>query len=206
MESATTTTVDFGPLRIAYDDRVLAPRPWTIEQSRWAAELAKQAPEGRLLELCCGAGQIGLATISAVRRRLVCVDSDPVACEYTRLNADVAGLGGLLEIRTGPFEAVLLPDELFAGIIADPPWVPRAEVGRYPDDPVKAIDGGPDGLEPTRACVRVAADHLMPGGFTVLQVGTREQVDRIGAELDERLRVGEVREFERGVLARLDRT
>jgi len=73
-------------------------------------------------------------------------------------------------------------------------------------DPVKAIDGGPDGLEPARACVRVAADHLIPGGFTVLQVGTREQVDRIGAELDERLRVGEVREFERGVLARLDRT
>ena len=205
MDSVTTTTVDFGPLRITYDDRVLAPRQWTIEQSRWAAELAQGAPEGTLLELCCGAGQIGLATISAVRRRLVCVDADPVACEYTRLNADVAGLGGLLEIRTGPFEGVLLPDEPFAGVIADPPWVPRAEVGRYPEDPVTAIDGGPDGLELARACVRVAADHLVPGGFVVLQLGTREQVDRIAAELDDRLRVEEVREFERGVLARLDR-
>jgi methylase of polypeptide subunit release factors len=205
MDSATTTTVEFGPLRITYDDRVLAPRQWTIEQSRWAAELARGAPEGRLLELCCGAGQIGLAAISAVRRRLVCVDADPVACEYTRLNADLAGLGGLLEVRTGPFEGVLLPDELFAGIIADPPWVPRAEVGRYPDDPVTAIDGGPDGLELARACVRVAADHLMPGGFTVLQLGSLEQVERIAADLDDRLRLDGVRQFERGVLARIDR-
>jgi methylase of polypeptide subunit release factors len=206
MDSATTTTVEFGPLRITYDDRVLAPRQWTLEQSRWAAELARGAPEGTLLELCCGAGQIGLAAISVVRRRLVCVDANPVACEYTRLNADLAGLGGLLEIRTGPFEGVLLPDELFAGIIADPPWVPRAEVGRYPEDPVTAIDGGPDGLELARACVRVAADHLMPGGFTVLQLGAREQIDRIAADLDDRLRLDEVREFDRGVLARLDRT
>ena len=206
MESGTSTTVDFGPLRISYDDRVLAPRPWTIEQSRWAAELAKSAPEGRLLELCCGAGHIGLATISAVRRRLVCVDVDPVACEYTRLNADLAGLGGLLEVRTGPIEGVMLPDELFAGIIADPPWVPRGEVGRFPEDPVTAIDGGPDGLDQARTCVRAVADHLMPGGFAVLQLGTREQVDRIAAELDDRLRFAEVRELEGGVLGRLDRS
>ena len=206
MESGTTTTVDFGPLRIAYDDRVLAPRPWTIEQSRWAAELAKDAPEGRLLELCCGAGQIGLATISAVRRRLVCVDVDPVACEYTRLNADLAGLGGLLEIRTGPFEGRAAARRALRGHHRRPAvGAPRR--GR----PVPGGSGHGDRRRagrprPARACVRVAADHLMPGGFAVLQVGTREQVDRIAAELDERLRVEEVREFERGVLARLDRT
>ena len=209
MESGPSTTIDFGPLRISYDDRVLRPRPWTIEQSRWAAELARDAPAGPLLELCCGAGQIGLATISVVRRRLVCIDVDPVACEYTRLNADLAGVGGLLEVRTGPLEDRLLPDEVFAGVIADPPWVPRAEVGLFPEDPVTAIDGGPDGLDLARACLRTAADHLMPGGFAVLQVGTRRQVDRLAAELEEhglRLRVEEVREFERGVLVRLDRS
>jgi release factor glutamine methyltransferase len=194
MTSGATTIVDFGPLRISYDDRVLCPRPWTIEQSRWAAELAREAPEGALLELCCGAGQIGLATISLVPRRLVCVDVDPV--------------DGLLEVRTGPLEDRLLPDEMFAGVIADPPWVPRAEVGLFPEDPVTAIDGGPDGLDLARACLRAAADHLLPGGFAVLQVGTRLQVDQLTAELRGhglRLRVNEVREFERGVLVRFDR-
>jgi methylase of polypeptide subunit release factors len=205
--TTTPTTIDFGPLQIAYDDRVLVPRPWTLEQSRWAAELARSAPEGPLLELCCGAGQIGLATIAAVRRRLVCVDVDPVACEYTRHNADLAGLGGLLEVRTGPLQDRLSPEERFAGVIADPPWVPHDEVGMFPEDPVTAIDGGPDGLDLARACVGIAADHLMPGGFAVLQVGTRLQVERLEAELDtydQRLHVEDVREFERGVLVRLD--
>lgn len=209
MNDATITTIDFGPLRISYDDRVLTPRPWTIEQSRWAAELAATAPEGPLLELCCGAGQIGLATITAVRRRLVCVDIDPVACEYTRLNADLAGVAGLVEVRTGRLEDRLLPDERFAGVIADPPWVPHDEVGRFPEDPVTAIDGGRDGLDLARACVRTAADHLLPGGFAVLQVGTREQVERLASEMTEQglpLDVREVREFDRGVLVRLDRS
>ncbi len=210
MESGATTprSIDFGPLRISYDDRVLSPRPWTLEQSRWAAKLAREAPEGPLLELCCGAGQIGLATVAAVRRRMVCIDIDPVACEYTRLNADLAGLGGLVEIRTGRFEDRLQQDERFAGIIADPPWVPRDEIGRFPVDPQVAIDGGPDGLDLARACLAVTADHLLPGGFAVLQVGTVLQVERLTAELDKydgRLSVEEVREFERGVLVRLDR-
>ena len=199
-------TIDFGPLRISYDDRVLCPRPWTLQQARWAAELSRSAPDGALLELCCGAGQIGLATIAAVRRRLVCVDVDPIACEYTRLNADLAGLGGLLEVRIGSLQDRLLPDERYAGVIADPPWVPHEDVGMFPEDPVTAIDGGPDGLDLARACVAVAADHLMPGGFAVLQLGTRLQVERLETELDtydRRLRVEDIREFERGVLVHL---
>lgn len=202
-----TSTMEFGPLRISYDARVLRPRPWTFHQSSWAAELAATAPPGPLLELCCGAGQIGLATVSQSRRRLVCVDVDPVACEYTRLNAELAGLADLLEIRTGLLEERVRPGEAFAGVIADPPWVPHTEVVRYPEDPVTAIDGGPDGLDLARACIATAAGHLKPGGFAVLQVGTREQADRLAGELDgygEGLRLREVREFERGVLIRLD--
>ena len=206
MNDATITTIEFGPLRISYDDRVLTPRPWTIEQSRWAAELAAAAPEGPLLELCCGAGQIGLAAVTAVRRRLVCIDIDPVACEYTRTNADLAGVAGLVEVRTGSLEDGVMPDERFAGVIADPPWVPHDQIDRFPEDPVTAIDGGSDGLDLARACVRTAAGHLLPGGFAVLQVGTRDQVEQLTEEMSEHdspLEVSEVREFDRGVLVRL---
>jgi release factor glutamine methyltransferase len=140
-----TSSMEFGPLRISYDARVLRPRAWTLHQSGWAAELAATAPPGPLLELCCGAGQIGLAAVARTRRRLVCVDVDPVACEYTRLNAELAGLADLLEVRAGLLEDRVGPGEVFAGVIADPPWVPREEIVRYPEDPVTAIDGGPDG-------------------------------------------------------------
>jgi release factor glutamine methyltransferase len=203
-----TSSMEFGPLRISYDARVLRPRPWTLHQSTWAAELAAIAPPGPLLELCCGAGQIGLAAVARIGRRLVCVDVDPVACEYTRLNAELAGLAGLLEVRAGLLEERVGPGELFAGVIADPPWVPREEVVRYPEDPVTAIDGGPDGLDLARACIATAARHLVLGGFAVLQVGTRPQADQLIAELgryDGLLRCPEVREFDHGTLMRLDR-
>ena len=49
-------------------------------------------------------------------------------------------------------DVVLDPHERFAVVIADPPWVPRADTGRYPEDPVLAIDGGDDGLDLARAC------------------------------------------------------
>ena len=54
------TTVEFGGLQITFDSRLLSPRPWTQAQSRWAASLLPNLPPGDVLELCSGAGQIGL--------------------------------------------------------------------------------------------------------------------------------------------------
>ena len=76
--STTDRTTTFGGLRIAFDDRVLTPRPWTELQSRWAAEVATDAPAGRLLELCSGAGHIGLLAAMLSGRDLLAVDVDPV--------------------------------------------------------------------------------------------------------------------------------
>lgn len=196
----------FGDLSIAFDDRVLRPRPWTSAQSAWAAEILETAPPGRVLELCSGAGQIGLLAVARTDRPLVCVDLDPVACDYARRNAEAAGLSSRVEVRRGPMEEVLHETERFALAIADPPWVRRAEVTRYPEDPPRAIDGGEDGLDLVWTCVDVARRHLAPGGSLVLQVGTVEQVDVLRDRLrDDPLQVSEVRWRERGVLVRLDR-
>lgn len=206
-------TIDFGPLRIEFDDRVLRPRPWTAAQSRWAAELLDTAPPGRVLELCSGAGQIGLLAVHGCDRRLVCVDLNPVACAYTRRNAVAAGMGERVEVREAPLDDALSDSERFAVVVADPPWVRRPEVGRYPEDPVLAIDGGEDGLDIARLCTSVAREHLLPGGSLLLQLGTLGQVealldtwgDAFGARACDDLVLVEARQEERGVLARFDR-
>jgi methylase of polypeptide subunit release factors len=203
--TTSTDTIEFGPLRIQYDERVLRPRPWTAQQSLWAADLVARAPAGRILELCSGAGQIGLLTVSVAPRQLVCVDFDPVACDYARRNAEAAGLGALVEVRQGRLEEALDEEERFAVVIADPPWVPHDEISRFPEDPVTAIDGGPDGLDLARACLRVAAGHLLTGGSVLLQIGTRPQLERLTAGDLTDLTVAEVRELDGGVLVRLDR-
>lgn len=205
----TPRTIVFGPLTIGYDDRLLEPRPWTVQQSEWAATLIAAAPPGPVLELCSGAGHIGLLAIMLARsraRRLVCVDVSPAACTYARSNARAAGLDEVVEVREGRLDAVLAPEERFAVVIADPPWVRTVDIGRFPEDPVVAIDGGADGTDLARACLEVAAEHLLPGGDLVLQVGNREQIDRLAvAGAGGTLRLVEVRDGERGVLARFTR-
>jgi release factor glutamine methyltransferase len=199
-------SVGFGPLRISFDGRVLRPRPWTVAQSEWAAEVLATAPAGPVLELCAGAGQIGLLSVAGSDRPLVCVDLNPVACTYARQNAVAAGIGDRVEVREGPMDEVLRDSERFAVVVADPPWVRRAEIERYPEDPVLAIDGGDDGLDVAWTCLDVARGHLLPGGTLLLQLGTVEQVDALRGRLrDDDLSVTEVRWCGRGVLVRLDR-
>ena len=198
----------FGGLTIAYDDRVLRPREWTTAQSDWAAELMVTAPGGPVLELCSGAGHIGLLAVAASGRRLVCVDANPVACDYARANALDAGLAELVDVRESRLERALAPDERFPVVIADPPWVPREQTSRFPEDPLTAIDGGDDGLDVARACLAVIDRHLAADGSAILQVGTRAQVDALRTEpcfAEQRLTMVEVRQQERGVLARIDR-
>ena len=200
----TPQAVDFEGLRIEYDEHVLAPRPWTAAQSHWAAELIRMAPPGPVLEVCSGAGHIGLLAVTLAPRSLVCVDADPAACSYLRRNAAAARLP--VVVREGRMDEVLHQEERFAVIIADPPWVATNDVARFPEDPVSAIDGGADGLDLVRSCLVVIDRHLAAAGSAVLQTGPdqAERVVQIVAGYDE-LSVVEVRQLERGALIRVDR-
>lgn len=198
----------FGSLQIAFDEQVLRPRGWTAAQSLWAADLLPDLPEGAVLELCAGAGQIGLLAVLDSSRSLVCVDANEVACDFARANAQAAGIAERVEVRTGRLESALDPGERFSLVIADPPWVPRDEISRYPEDPTTAIDGGGDGMEVARACLRVIDAHLEVGGAALLQLGTQAQAAALAHEGPVRrgsLEVVEVRPEERGVLVRIDR-
>jgi release factor glutamine methyltransferase len=205
---AEVRTTSFGGLTIAHDERVLTPRTWTLHQSRWALELLDGLPDGPVLELCSGAGQIGLVVAAGTTRHLVCVDVDPVAARYTQSNAVLAGVDDRVEMRVRPLQRALDADERFPLILADPPWVSREDVGRFPEDPVTAIDGGPGGgLDVARECLRVIGEHLAANGRALVQLGSVDQAGALAAEIDDGgLRVMEVRTFDdRGVLVLLAR-
>lgn len=194
--------LEFGGLVIRYDGTVLEPRPWTIAQSVWARRLLAEVPAGPVLEICAGVGHIGLAAVAGTRRRLVLVDRDPAAAAFARENA--LPLADRVTVRQAPMDEALADDERFALVIADPPWVPTAQVDRHPQDPRGAIDGGPDGLRLARECLEVIGRHLVPGGQAVLQVGTPAQAqDLAPTARDVGLRPAELQTFERGVLLRL---
>ena len=176
----TAQLTRFGDLEIAYDDEVLEPREWTIEQSRWAIDLLAALPDGPVVELCAGAGQIGQVVGVATGRPLVQVDDDEAACAFARRNATVNAATS--DVRCAPVEEALTAEERFPLVLADPPYVPADEVDDLPDDPDDAIDGGGDGLEIARTCLRVAAAHLLDGGRVLIQLGGPGQAARLAAE------------------------
>lgn len=197
--------IRFGDLDIEFDERVFAPRPWTVHQSRWAVELLGDAPQGGILDLCSGVGSLGLLAASMSARSLVSVDVDPLACGFARRNARAAGLDDRVEVREAAVEVGTSPQERFMMVLADPPWVPTRKVAGHPESPVLAIDGGDDGLRVARLCLEVIRRHLDGDGSAVLQLGTLQQADVITGELaGGDLHVCEVRHRSgRGVLLRL---
>ena len=172
-------TIEFGPVRVTYDDDVLEPRPWTLAQSVWAAEL----PPGPMLELGCGAGHIGLAAAALTGSPLLQVDTSEAAVRTAAANASDAGLAATVRQRLGDPADVLGEDERFAVVVADPPYIPSDEVDRFPEDPSTAIDGGGEGVALVHHFLTVAAAHLAPGGAIVLQLGGDGQIDQVEAWL-----------------------
>lgn len=179
LRTATSRTCRFGPLVIAFDDRVLVPRPWTALQSEWAAELSPDLGPGPILELFAGVGHIGLLASVLTGRALVQVEADAVAARFAEENAARAGIADRVQVRQARIEDTLQEGERFSLVVADPPYLRRAEVGRFPADPVTAIDGGEDGLDLVRATLDLLRVHLADDGICLLQLGGPDQVREV---------------------------
>jgi release factor glutamine methyltransferase len=181
----------FGGLSITWQGEVLEPRPWTATQGAWAARIADRHP-APILEVFAGVGHIGLLAAARSGRPLVQIEADPLACRLARENAMRAGISDRVEIRCCPIEEALSPGERFGVVIADPPYLPSAEVCRYPGDPTHAIDGGDDGLDLAQSCLLCLQEVTIDSDAILMQLRGPDQVSRLAAELDPCLRVGEV--------------
>jgi methylase of polypeptide subunit release factors len=164
---------------VDYDDRVLAPRPWTLLQSERASDHLRTAPEGPIIELHCGAGHIGLAAAVLSGRDLFQIDDAAASCAWS---SHTAGRNQVhADVVRADLAAIPLRTGCGALVLADPPYVTTAETSRFPEDPQHAIDGGDDGLDGFRTCLPAAAHLLQPGGMLVLQVWGPEQADAVAA-------------------------
>ncbi|MDQ2678554.1 MAG: class I SAM-dependent methyltransferase [Actinomycetota bacterium] len=198
-----TRRVVFGGLTIDHDETVLEPRSWTLLQSDWAVELTGLVPHGRVLELCSGAGHIGLEVVRRSDRDLVQVDISEHACGFARSNAEAAGLGDRVEIRHTGLLSLCDGNDRFPLVLADPPYLQTHHVDRYPSDPVSAIDGGPDGLSLLMDCVTVIDAVLDDEGVALVQVAGLAQAMDVVERLPSTLCAAGVREHdaERAVIA-----
>jgi len=133
-------------------------------------------PQGaRLLDLGTGTGAIAV-TLLAERPDAtgVATDLSPAALALAGENAARLGVGDRLALLQGSwFEPVA---GVFDIILSNPPYIPASDIeGLSPDvrnfDPVLALLGGNDGLDPYRIISSRAAAHLAAGGHVLVEIG-----------------------------------
>jgi release factor glutamine methyltransferase len=164
---------EFWSLDFLVSPATLIPRADT--ETVVEAALAACAAPARVLDLGTGTGCLLLAVLHERPAAWgVGIDLSQQAAALAALNASRLGLG--------PRTAVLCGDwaEPVAGrfdlILSNPPYIETADIpGLMPDvscyEPVRALDGGADGLAAYRRIVRALPDLLTPDGVAVLELG-----------------------------------
>jgi len=173
------------------DGRVLIPRPETEGLVDLVLEWLRRergASRTRLVvDVGTGSGAIAIALALETAPGQVCVvATDRAAGPIEVAGANVAAHG--VEACVRLLRADLLTPVARGRadvVVANPPYVAteewkRLEPGVRGFEPRAALDGGPDGLAPTRGLAAAARAALRPGGLLALEVDAR----RAGASAD----------------------
>jgi release factor glutamine methyltransferase len=168
--------VEFCGLRVEVDRGVFVPRRRTELLVREA--VAVTSPRATVVDLCCGAGAVGLAIATAVGDiDLYAVDIDPVAVRCAVRNLDPIGGHVLL----GDLDAPLPPSlaDRVDVIVANAPYVPAAAIPTLPreardHEPRTALDGGSDGVDVHRRIAGLAPTWLRPGGTLLIETSEHQ--------------------------------
>ncbi|MGJ4880698.1 MULTISPECIES: peptide chain release factor N(5)-glutamine methyltransferase [unclassified Bradyrhizobium] len=181
-------TKEFWGLDLRLSADTLVPRPDTetvvelaLEHLAAGGDLKRRL---RIADLGTGSGAILLALLSELPRAFgLGTDISLAALTTARDNARALGLAD----RAG-FVACSYAAALSAGfdlIVSNPPYIPSSEISELDvevrtHDPLRALDGGKDGLDAYRALIPQAAALLRPDGAVIVEVGLG-QSDEVAA-------------------------
>jgi release factor glutamine methyltransferase len=158
---------------------VLVPRPDTEVLVNWALELLPTlGTRPRVLDLGTGSGAIALAIAQSHPGAIVsAVEASPAALSVARGNG--ARLGLAVEWLAGDwFEPMC--GRRFELIVANPPYVAESDphLPALRHEPRSALVAGADGLGDLRRIAAAAPDHLVDGGWLLLEHG-HEQAEAV---------------------------
>lgn len=174
----------FGGMRFIADARALIPRSPLAEFIAEGCGLFVSHAPGRLLDLCCGGGCIGiLAAHQFPLARVDLVDLSGDALALARENVSLHKLADRVSLRqSNLFEAL---EGRYDLMLSNPPYVPLDEVlelpPEYTHEPSLGLISEDDGLAIPLQILREAPDYLSDGGVLVMEVGC--SVEQLSARL-----------------------
>ena len=167
---------EFWSLTFDLEPATFDPRPATETLVEAALEALGTPADGlKVLDLGTGSGCLLLSLLSELPdAEGLGIDIDERSLAVARRNAAALGLGERARFCRGDWGAGLVPG--WDVILCNPPYVRSDEIaGLAPEvaehEPHRALDGGPDGLEPYRRILPQVPKLLTPGGFAVFEVG-----------------------------------
>lgn len=176
---------DFFGMRLELSAETLEPRPDTEALVELVRDLVtargRQDDELAMLDLGTGTGAIALALLSVLKNATATItDISSKALETAMKNARTHGFSARVAAMNGSwFDAV---EGRFDVIVSNPPYIPSnvvpaldMEVREH--DPLEALDGGTDGLDPYRAIASEVAEHLTLGGIVAVEIGFNQADD-----------------------------
>ncbi|GAB4176738.1 MAG: peptide chain release factor N(5)-glutamine methyltransferase [Terrimicrobiaceae bacterium] len=173
-------SVEFFGREFRCDPRALIPRPETEQLVEFT--LARlPATASSVVDVGTGSGVIAI-TLQLERPGLSVTGTDRSAdaLALARENA------GLLSAPIEWIETDLLPKERhFDAIVANLPYIPTSELSglsrEVKNDPLSALDGGPDGMDLLRQLIAMAPGSLNRGGLLALETGTGQPEQLVGS-------------------------
>ena len=170
-------TVEFCGLEITVNPDVLIPRPETeiLAEAAWQFAAKFLAPS--VLDYGTGGGCLAIAIAkNCPKAAVTAIDISSSALNTARANAKKNKVTEQLSFFESDSFAALPSEKRFHLIVANPPYIPTAEIETLqPEvrdhDPHQALDGGPDGLGAFRVLAAGVRERLLAGGKLMMEAG-----------------------------------
>lgn len=178
-----TGRVSFLGVELEVAPGALVPRTETELLGRTAIELlsASASASPRVLDVCCGAGNLACAIAAHVPTALVWAsDSTREAVQLARRNAARVGSSRITVTEGDLFEPLRGLEERFDLVLANPPYISTARLAGdrahlLAHEPREAFDGGPYGIAIHQRLVREGLAFVHPGGVLALELGRGQE-------------------------------
>ncbi len=177
-------TAEFFGRSFLSDGRALVPRPETEQLVELIVEYSR-SHNARLSLLDIGTVSGVIAITMALQLPLARVTATDLSAEALSLAKENAARHSVGE-RIAFHEADLFPveRERFDWIVANLPYIASTELASLQrevrHDPLRALDGGPDGLSLIRRLIEASPAHLAPGGVLAMEVGQDHAIEVTG--------------------------
>ena len=162
----------------------LAPREETELLGRSALEALRGIAQPRLIDMCCGSGNLACALARHLPAARVWASDLTEGCvSVSRRNVAHVGVGDRVVVAQGDLFAALEGLDLEGSIdavVCNPPYISQAKLageraGLLRHEPREAFDGGPYGLSIHQRVLRDAPAFLRPGGVLLFEIGLGQE-------------------------------